>query len=135
MGGTPGIYNFNSGTHCGRARGQATPCRVSPTPRDSSRGLKRKRQITIQDCTAQPAILAGPKELNSIYEPWRSSSCSSWPLFWLSTVVFSAGTVSFEISEEISSDAIAQTTKFGGYRCNLRMTINYFYWKIAESRE
>ena len=61
MGGTPGIYNFNSGTHCGRARGQATPCRVSPTPRDSSRGLKRKRQITIRDCTGSAHDYGGPK--------------------------------------------------------------------------
>ena len=126
MGGTPGIYNFNSGTHCGRARGQATPCRVSPTPRDLSRGLKRKRQIRFKTASAQPTIMEGPKGLNVIYEPWRSSSCSSWPLFWLSTVVFSAGTVSFEISDEISSDAIAQTTKIRGYRCDLRIMTSKF---------
>ena len=105
-------------THCGRARGQARPCRVSPTPRDSSRGLqwniklcsnfcgKYKLPINIKPMLARFNLLLGLKELSVIYAPCRSSSCSSWPLFWLSTVVFSAGMVSFD---EISSDAIAQT--------------------------
>ena len=104
-------YYAGKSTHCGRARGQARPCRVSPTPRGSSRGLKRNVKLKSISMLARLLTIFCPKGLFAIHAPCRSSSCSSWPLFWLSTVVFSAGTVSFEISDEFSSDAIAQTTK------------------------